>query len=73
MAVYSNFVCFNQIFASKGGLLGKKVVFYSKWRSNQEWPFIGVDTVIQITYLSSDNGKGLDLKRKILKYLIILQ
>ena len=29
-----------KIFASKSGLLGKKVVFYLKWHSNQEWCFI---------------------------------
>ena len=47
VAEYSNFVCSNQIFASKSGLLGKKVLLFSKWRSNQQWHFICVDTICQ--------------------------
>ena len=30
--------------------LPQKVAFYSKWRSNQEWPFIGVNTVVVLSY-----------------------
>ena len=45
MAEYSNFVCSNQILPQKVDCWGKKVAFYSIWRSNHEWPFICIDTV----------------------------
>ena len=44
VAEYSIFVHANQMFAPKSGLLGKKLVFYSKWRSNQQWSSICADT-----------------------------
>ena len=42
---YSNFVRSNQILPQKVDFWGKKVPFYSSWRSNQEWPSNRADTV----------------------------
>ena len=47
MGEYSNFVRSNQILPQKVDFWGKKVAFYSNWRSNQEWPSNRVNTVYQ--------------------------
>ena len=40
------------IFRLKCALFLKRVVLYSRWRSKQEWRFIGAETVISNKHLS---------------------